>query len=88
MPEVTNPIPKNLCQSPDIYPSCPHPHYSIKGTQAGSAETNRPAQRVAGTMKITVPPAALMSQNGTSATHVPYPAAALITIITPPEPTL
>ena len=46
-----------------------------------------PVQLVVGTMKITVPPAALMSQNGTPATHVPNPAAALITMNKPPGPT-
>ena len=87
MSEVTNPIPKNLRQSPDISLSRLHPHYSIKENQTGSAETNRPAQRVTGTTKSTVPPAASMSQNGTSTTYVPHPAAALITTSTPPEPT-
>ena len=62
-----------------------HPHYSIKGTQAGSAETNCPAQRGTGTIKVSVPPAASMSQNGTPATHDPHSAAALITTSRPPE---
>ena len=78
--------PKNLRQSQHIYLSYPHPRHSTKGTQAGSAETNRSAQRVPGTMQVNFSTANSMSQNGTPATHVPHPAAALITTSMPIEP--
>ena len=68
-------------------PATPAPARLNQGDPNRVRETNRPAHFGAGTMKITVTPAASMLQNGTPAKPVPHPAAALNITSKPPEPT-
>ena len=88
LPEVTNPRLKNPRHPLHISMPPLHPRNSIRDTQTGSTETNRPAHFSDGKTKITVTPAASILQNGTPAIPVPPPAAAALrTTSNPPEPT-
>ena len=79
-PQKTAPVAAHI-------PVAPAPTTLNQGDPSKVCRNQLPAQRVAGTMRITISPAVSMSQNGTPATHVPHTAAALTITSTPTKPT-